>query len=354
MLILALIFSFSAFLGSLLALFPLKGLLVHWQIIDLPNSRSSHTQPKPRGGGVVIVISTLIGIWLIYPAMLASIACWRLILFTLVALLIAGVSWLDDVRSLPFWLRLTVHCLGATISILTLGYVQGVTLPLLGRISLGWLGVPLTFVWIVGLINGYNFMDGIDGLAGSQAIIAGIGWALLGWLGGQPLVGTLGLLLAASSAGFLWHNWPPASIFLGDVGSAFLGYTFAVLPLFYNIDHQNGALCLDRTFIAAVLFLWPFIWDATFTFCRRVFKHENVLTAHRSHLYQRLVISGCSHRVVTCIYIGLALIGVIFALIWVFGFEKGLMLLPLLVLLPAVTLWFLVILQERKRNRPLS
>ena len=352
MLKLALGIGLIVFLGSLLALFPLKRWLERRQIIDLPNTRSSHAQPKPRGGGLVIVISTLIGIWLVYPALAASVAWWRLLLVTLGALLIAGVSWLDDMRSLPSWLRLTIHSLGAIAAIYALGYVQVITLPLMGQISLGWLGLPLTFLWIVGLTNAYNFMDGIDGLAGSQAIIAGIGWSLLGWLGGQPLIGTLGLLLAASSAGFLWHNWPPASIFMGDVGSAFLGYTFAVLPLFFTVGHANGNLSLDKTFIAAVLLLWPFIWDAAFTFCRRLFKGENVLTAHRSHLYQRLVTSGRSHRAVTCIYIGLALIGVVVALIWVFYSARGLALIPLLVLFPAAALWLLVIHRERRHNSP--
>ena len=97
--------------------------------------------------------------------------------------------------------------------------------------SLGRLGLIITFLWIVGLTNAYNFMDGIDGIAGGQAVVAGLGWAGLGYLTDQPLIGLLGLLLAASSLGFLGHNWPPARIFMGDVGSAFLGFTFAVLAV---------------------------------------------------------------------------------------------------------------------------
>ena len=174
----------------------------------------------------------------------------------------------------------------------------------------GWLGVPLAFFWVVGLTNAYNFMDGIDGLAGSQAVIAGVGWAGLGWLRGEPLVSLLGLLVAGSSLGFLLHNWPPARIFMGDVGSAFLGFTFAALSVL--AAQQNPRLA-----VAGILLLWPFIFDTIGTFLRRLRRRENVFAAHRSHLYQRLVIAGYSHRTVTLLYSGLALVGLVLALVWV-------------------------------------
>ena len=117
-------------------------MLMSRQIIDLPNSRSSHTQPKPRGGGLVIVTFTLIGVWMIYPTMTASIDWWKLLFYTLGALFVAGVSWLDDILSLPSWLRLAIHSLGALAVIYSLGYVQVITLPLMGQIHLGWVGLP--------------------------------------------------------------------------------------------------------------------------------------------------------------------------------------------------------------------
>jgi UDP-N-acetylmuramyl pentapeptide phosphotransferase/UDP-N-acetylglucosamine-1-phosphate transferase len=132
---------------------------------------------------------------------------------------------------------------------------------------------------------------------------------VLGGLAGLPAVSALGLLIAATSLGFLGHNWSPARIFMGDVGSAFLGYSFAVLALLAAQSRPDLAL-------AGALVLWPFLFDTLFTFFRRLAHGENVLAAHRSHLYQRLVIAGASHRFTSTLYIALTLVGVALALAW--------------------------------------
>jgi UDP-N-acetylmuramyl pentapeptide phosphotransferase/UDP-N-acetylglucosamine-1-phosphate transferase len=139
--------------------------------------------------------------------------------------------------------------------------------PFLGDLRLYSLGIPIALFWIMGLTNAYNFMDGIDGIAAGQAIVAGLGWAVIGWVNGQPLVGVLGVLIAATSLGFLGHNWPPARIFMGDVGSAFLGYTFAILPLMF----APGSAGTDSTvaLIWAILLVWPFLFDTSYTLMRR-------------------------------------------------------------------------------------
>jgi UDP-N-acetylmuramyl pentapeptide phosphotransferase/UDP-N-acetylglucosamine-1-phosphate transferase len=217
-------------------------------------------------------------------------------------------------------------------------------LPLLGPLALGWFGLIMTFVWIVGLTNAYNFMDGIDGIAGGQAVVAGLGWTLLGWLDHQPLVAALGLLLAASSLGFLGHNWPPARIFMGDVGSAFLGFTLAVLPV---VAAQHN----PRLAWAGVLLVWPFVFDAAFTFLRRLRKRENVFAAHRSHLYQRLVIAGYSHRFVTLLYIGLALAGAVLALLWYSGGKASDLVVLLALPLLCAGLWRFVVGREQAAQK---
>ncbi|MCJ7493145.1 MAG: hypothetical protein MUP68_02765 [Deltaproteobacteria bacterium] len=147
------------------------------------------------------------------------------------SLIIAGVSWLDDLCSLPNRIRFSAHTIVSLLLLIGVGYWNVVNLPLVGQLHLGWVGVPITLLWITGLTNAYNFMDGVDGIDGGQAVVAGLGWAVLGWLNHLPLISTLGLLLASCSLGFLGHNWPPARIFMGDVGSAFLGYTFAILAV---------------------------------------------------------------------------------------------------------------------------
>lgn len=314
------------------------------QILDIPNERSSHTRPTPRGGGLIIALVSTVGLvlaWFVDPDWSPA----ALLAYLGGAWLIASVSWLDDLRSLPNRVRFAAHAGGAILALLAFDHWRIVSVPLVGAFDLGWLGLLITFIWIVGLTNAYNFMDGIDGIAGAQAVVAGIGWAVLGGLSGQPLVGILGLLLAAGSLGFLGHNWPPARIFMGDVGSAFLGYSFAVLPLI--AAQQNPRLA-----VVGVLLVWPFVFDAAFTFMRRLRNHENVFVAHRSHLYQRLVIAGCSHRTVTLLYIGLAAAGVLLALFWTLDVPGSGSVIVLSIPLLCLGLWAYVV--RRERPQPLG
>ncbi|MGA2403878.1 MAG: glycosyltransferase family 4 protein [Syntrophobacteraceae bacterium] len=235
---------------------------------------------------------------------------FTILLYSLGATLIAIVSWFDDLHSVPNRVRFGVQAFGALLVLLLDGFWRRPDIPFLASISLGWLAVPIGFLWIVGFTNAYNFMDGIDGIAGGQAVIAGSAWAGLGILAGYPPAGVIGALVAAASLGFLACNWPPARIFMGDVGSAFIGYTFACLPVIAgNAD--------PRLPFAGILVVWPFVLDSTFTLLRRLSRGENIFAAHRSHLYQRLVISGYSHRFVTLLYMGLALVGAILAFVWV-------------------------------------
>jgi len=292
-----------AFTASYLLVFWFRRWALRCNLLDIPNERSSHVVPTPRGGGLAIVIVTLIGsgaLWVIKPLWGVN----DLIILVMGAALIAGISWWDDLHPLPYWIRFAVHITAAGIVVMGFGPWRVLQIPLVGHLDLGWIGLPVTLLWIVGLINAYNFMDGIDGIAGGQAVVAGLGWTILGWLGNQPLSAALGLLLAASSLGFLGHNWSPARIFMGDVGSAFLGYTFAVLPVIAGQHDPRFAL-------AGVLLVWPFVFDTAFTFLRRLFQRENIFTAHRSHLYQRLVITGFSHKTVASMYIGLAMLGLV-------------------------------------------
>ena len=324
-------------------------LIRHWaqrlDILDVPNIRSSHTRPTPRGGGLAIAVISIAGFavyWVFKPACSWPVAAS----YVIGASSIAAISWLDDLRSLSAVTRFAAHAGAAALLIAGCSAWNVVPTPLAGSVSPGWLGltvafVAFTFVWIVGLTNAYNFMDGIDGIAGAQAVVAGTGWLLLGWLADQPAVGVLGLLVTASSLGFLLHNWPPARIFMGDVGSAFLGYTFAFLALLAaREDYRLG--------VAGVLLVWPFVFDTTVTFLRRLRKRENVFAAHRSHLYQRLVIAGWPHGYVTSLYTGLALLGLVLAVLFVALPGPGDWLAVVLLPLAALALWIFVGHQELK------
>jgi len=329
--------SFLALVLSYLSVDALRRWAERRNILDFPNERSSHTRPIPRGGGLAIVFFSLLGLvtaWLINPAW----PLWTLSAYLFGSVLIAVVSWLDDLRPLPNQIRFTAHSMGAILVIAGFGYWHSINIPLIGQLYLGWFSPVVTFLWIVGLTNAYNFMDGI---AGGQAVVAGAGWAALGSLSDQPLVAVLGLLLATTSLGFLGHNWPPARIFMGDVGSAFLGYTFAVLSVI-------AAAKDPRFFLIGLLLVWPFVFDTTLTFLRRLQKGENVFSAHRSHLYQRLVIAGHSHRFVTLLYMGLALIATILSLLWFMKIDGSEFAVVIILPLLCLGLWTFVIYQEKQ------
>lgn len=278
------------------------------QLLDHPNERSSHSMPTPRGGGLAIVLLvTGTGLWFVREASLS-----RNLVFIVCAVVIAFLGWRDDTHSLSPRVRFAVQALVAAASIWGLGYFSSVTIPLFGKLQLGVVGIVITFLWIIGLTNAYNFMDGIDGLAGGVAFAAGVGWVMLTlnipYLA-NSFVFWIALAIGASSLGFLGHNWHPAKIFMGDVSSTFLGYTFAVLPLM-AANKEGDALMLGT------LLMWLIIMDAGVTFIRRALKRENVFSAHRTHLYQRLVIGGYTHQSISGIYIILTLVALLLATEW--------------------------------------
>ncbi len=283
--------------------------LVGWAsargVMDRPNERSSHTRATPRGGGIAIVAVTSWAV--ILAAVLWPKARLPLLAFLVPALAIAAVSWLDDLKPLRNRVRFGVHLAAAVAATAVLGPVRSADLGI-GTFDLGVAAWPLTLLWIVGMTNAFNFMDGIDGIAGITAAVAGVAIAAVaGCVGSEP-VAAMSLAFAGASIGFLTCNWPPARIFMGDVGSAFCGFVIAVLPL------VGGASATSRLAMITAIAMWPFIFDTAFTLCRRTAKRENIFKAHRSHLYQRLVIAGWSHRAVSSLYGGLSAIAAAVAL----------------------------------------
>lgn len=268
------------------------------KLLDIPNERSSHTTPTVRGGGLIIVLICLTTYTLSTSFVTGNFEWSYLIGASLVAL----ISWLDDLHTIPFGWRFLVHALSALIIIIMLGYFQSIYIPFYGKIYFGTSGAILTFLWIVWMTNAYNFMDGIDGLAGMQAVTAGIGWLVIGNLLDIHSTSFYGGVIAFSSLGFLAHNWQPAKIFMGDVGSAFLGYSFAVMPLLSIREASESTTNQMFLPVIAVLLVWLFVFDTIFTFGRRILNGEKVWEAHRGHLYQKLVIEGFPHRSVTILY----------------------------------------------------
>ncbi len=282
-------------------------------LLDIPNERSSHNRPVPRGGGLAVVGVVLVGAAAASLCLSAGVSIFAGIFG---AVLVAAVGWRDDIHALPVSIRLVVHCLAAAIVLASGMMAPCIAVSGLGIVPIGIAASAFAGIVLVGLTNAYNFMDGIDGIAGAQAVVAGLAWAVAGSLLGCRLEGTLGALVAGSAIGFLVHNWPPARIFMGDVGSGTLGFLFAWLAV------ESGTRD-PRLLVAGLVFVWPFIFDTAFTFLRRVIRRENVFRAHRSHLYQRLVIARLSHGVVSAIYGLLAVVGACLALSWLYGVSHA-------------------------------
>lgn len=271
----------------------LTGALRHYalrtQLLDLPNARSSHSQPTPRGGGLAIVVS--FNLALLVAWWLGGVASKFAAAAGVGGLLIAAVGFLDDRHNLPARWRFLVHLVAAGLA---LWWLDGFpSLPLFDlELSFGWFGIPLGMLCIVWLLNLYNFMDGIDGIAGVEAATVAAGAGLLLWLHGDAAMAGVMLLLAAAVLGFLAWNWPPARIFMGDVGSAYLGFVLGVMALATSAD---GLLNLW----VWLILLAVFIADATLTLLRRLLRGERWYEAHRTHAYQHASRRFGSHRKVT-------------------------------------------------------
>jgi len=316
-------------------------------VLSIPNARSSHSHPIPSGGGLAIVAISIVA-WLALPYLSVGhthlLSTAHVAAFVVPALLIAAISFIDDLGTVSYRIRLSVHIIAAVLFVTTYTYWSSFSLPLFGTIVLGSFGLIVSVLWIVGLTNAYNFIDGLDGLAAGQATVAGLGWVLLGTVTGHALIAILGTILAFSSLGFLGHNWQPARIFMGDVGSTFLGFSFAALPLI-------AAQYDPRLALAGILLVWPAIFDSSFTVLRRLLHRQPIFTGHREFLFHRLVRAGWSHSAAALLYIPLPLIGAGLALSWQYGahWVHALVLLGIISL--CLWLWRFVVRAERRYER---
>ena len=280
-------------------------------LVDVPNERSMHRQPVPRLGGAAFVPIVVLAIAFLSDRSAISPAIFRIFLLGAIALF--GIGLFDDVASQPPGFRMAVHLMVAGSIVWAVAISTGFRWAWLPPLSALSLSFWLLIFWIIGLVNIFNFMDGIDGIAGMQAVVAGAGWWIIGSIVSAPFTAFVGAAIAFGSLGFLTLNWPPAKIFMGDAGSTVLGYLLATLPLLATVE-SKGVFPAELLMAAAVMAVWPFLADGTFTILRRLMRRENIFKPHRSHLYQRLVAAGKSHRLVTCTYASLALLGSLFAL----------------------------------------
>lgn len=255
-------------------------------VLDHPNERSLHSRPTPRSGGVAIFValSVAVGIWSLGADLNSS-------LYGLGAgaILVSALSFLDDRKGLSVSVRLPGHLLAAALLVVGGLSLSAFTLPGIVWHWPEWLGILLSLLFLVWMLNLYNFMDGMDGFAAGMTVIGFGTFAVLGYQVGNTVFLTLNLIVVAATAGFLFFNFPPARIFMGDTGSSLLGLLVGGLSI-YGV--REGVFPLW----VALLVFSPFIVDATVTLLRRLGRGERVWQAHKSHYYQRLVQSGWGHK----------------------------------------------------------
>ncbi|WP_460062350.1 MraY family glycosyltransferase [Pseudomonas sp. S2_A05] len=279
----------GVFLASLLMTFVLRRYALHRQLIDMPNARSSHTVPTPRGGGVAIVVSFL--------AALAAVAAVGILPLDQFAglfgagLIVALIGFADDHGHIAARWRLLGHFAAASWLLVCFGGLP--RLNVFGfDLDLEWYGAILAAVYLVWVLNLYNFMDGIDGIAGAVAICVTVVGAVLYYWCGHPQQVWTPLLLASACAGFLIWNFPPAKIFMGDAGSGFLGIILASMAL-------QAASIEPQLLWSWLILMGVFVVDATYTMLRRLIRGEKIYEAHRSHAYQYASRQHSSHKKVT-------------------------------------------------------
>lgn len=280
-------FFIAIFLGvlSFFLTYIIRKLALKHSILDLPNTRSIHKDPTPRGGGLAIVITWYLGISLLF---LLERIDTSLYMALMCGALLAIVSFIDDIINLKPVIRLLIQFITALGAFFFLGQLRPLIIPSI-EINYPLLIYPFAIVGMVWFINLFNFMDGIDGFASSEAIMISI---VLYYFSGSIIP----VLLIACISGFLFWNWPKAKIFMGDVGSTQLGFILVVLGLYFHNTYKFSILNW-------IMLASPFWFDATLTLYRRWRNGEKLSQPHRKHVYQRIVQAGFSHLKVDFILI---------------------------------------------------
>ena len=255
-------------------------------LVDVPNVRSSHVAARPRGGGIGIVLGVVLPLTAAAFVHPIPRTMWALIS---APSFVAAVGLWDDIRRIGPWPRLLAQAVAAVWIVIGVGAIDRLPLPPPLDVPLGVLGPALTLVWLVGVTNFFNFMDGLDGLAGGQAIVT---LSALAWAMWPEEAAGLALVTAAASAAFLLRNWSPARVFLGDVGSSFLGLMLATLPLAGSADVR------PRLTLLVAVSLALFLLDPVATLFARARRGAALGVAHREHAYQQFVAPGASHATV--------------------------------------------------------
>ena len=314
-------------------------MMIAARVMDTPQARKAHDRPTPKGGGVGIVVTFLVGIAVLYHfAEFARLANPYFLGVIEASVAIAVVAFLDDLFDWPFTIKLGAQVVAALVAVSSGLYVIDFRIPYFGPLPFAWAGVAATMVWLLFTTNAMNFIDGLNGLASGVALIACLFIAFIaeqhgGWFG-YAAAG----LLAAGLAGFLPFNFPTARIFMGDVGSQFCGFMLAVLAVVAS--RFDG---VELSFLLMPMLLSGVLFDVGFTLLRRALAGESLTQPHRGHLYQVAQRSGVSPVTVTLVHWGFAIIGGVCCLLFIAAPSFLKPLVPFITVLPQlVWVWFVV------------
>ncbi|MBS4178095.1 glycosyltransferase family 4 protein [Lederbergia citrea] len=328
------------FVASILITPLVKKLAINFKITDAPNHRKIHNKIMPRLGGLAIYISFMIGLLV---SRQDDPHLWAIMVGSLI-IVITGI--LDDIFELAARYKLIGQLFAATVAILGGFELEFINLPFGGELQFGFLSVPLTILWIVGITNAINLIDGLDGLAAGVSSIALITLSIMAFIMGNAFVVTISLILLGSTLGFLLYNFHPAKIFMGDTGALFLGYMIAILSLlgFKNVTFLS--------LVIPVIILGVPISDTIFAIIRRIINNQPLSAADQHHLHHRLLSSGFSHRqavvIIYAVAVMFGLTAVIFSMATIWG-----SLLIVAVLLIAIELFVEVVGLVGKDYKPL-
>ena len=319
--------------------------MISLRVMDTPEARKAHDRPTPKGGGVGVVVAFLLGILLLYWfAEFARIADEYFLGVIVASAAVALVAFLDDLYDWPFTVKLGVQAAAALVAISTGVYVHNFSVPFIGPIFIGWIGVPMTLVWLLFTINAVNFIDGLNGLASGVTLIACAFLAYIAAGSGGAFCYAAAGLLGAGLLGFLPFNFPHARIFMGDVGSQFCGFMIAVLGVVAS--RFDG---VAQSFLLVPMLLSGVLFDVGFTLLRRGLAGERLTQPHRGHLYQVAQRSGMPAVTVTLIHWGFAIFGGLACLVFLRVSPEWRALVPFFTLLPQVAwLGFVTRLARRK------
>jgi UDP-GlcNAc:undecaprenyl-phosphate/decaprenyl-phosphate GlcNAc-1-phosphate transferase len=334
-----------AFVAAILLTPLVKRLAFRLGAVDAPNYRKVHARIMPRLGGLAIYLAFMIGILLLKFVTNFQSDYLYAILIAATIIIITGI--IDDMREISAKAKLLGQIVAACIVVFVGGIqIDNINLPFGGELEFGWLGIPFTIVWIVGITNAINLIDGLDGLAAGVSTIALMTLAVMAMIMGNGIVIAMAAILAAATIGFLFFNFHPAKIFMGDTGALFLGFMISVLAL---LGFKNVAVI---SFVIPVIMLGVPISDTFFAIVRRLRSGKKWSDPDKSHLHHRLLDLGFSHRQTVLIIYAMAsmfgLAAVIFSMAKIWG-----AILLIAVILVAIELFVEIIGLAGKNYKPL-